>query len=360
MKTNRLLLRSLIPATTLGILSVSAQPHSPDVLVPAETEPRNHLDVSFRMAFNVSTRFKNVGAFTPVNTRLTPDGDRFNYDDGYVLTDSTGNLMGYTRYWGYDYDSGAFSQLPGDGTILMHRNSSTGASASGKTDEPQPGLELAYSRELGRNEKMRWGFEAALNYMNVRVNDSRGLSAGVTRLTDAYALPGLESGGFVSPPPAPYSHGAELSPEGNPVIGATPVSTSTDTIMADVSGSRRFEAHVFGWRLGPYIEMPLGQNGRLTLSGGLALAYVNSDFNFRDSVALPGVPSLSGGGNHDGLQVGGYISGGISYKISKSYEVFGNVQFQHVGNYSHRENSRTAVLDLSKTVAVNVGISYSF
>lgn len=360
MKSNRLLLRSLLPATTLGILSVSAQPLAPDLLISAVPESRNHLDASFRMAFNVSTRFKNVGAFTPGNTRLTPDGDRFNYDDGYVLTDSTGNLMGYTRYWGYDYDSGAFSQLPGDGTILMHRNSSTGVSASGKADEPQLGLELAYSRELGRNEKVRWGFETALNYMNVSVHDSRALSAGVTRLTDAYALPGLEGGGFVSPPPAPYSHGTELSPEGNPVIGATPVSSSTDTVMGDVTGSRRFEAHVFGWRLGPYIEMPLGRNGRLTLSGGLALAYVNSDFNFRDSVALTGVPSLTGGGNHDGLQVGGYVSGGVSYKLGRSYELFGNVQFQHVGTYSHREYSRAAVLDLSKTVAINVGINYSF
>lgn len=360
MKSHCLLLRSLLPATTLGLLSVGAQPLAPDLLVPKDAESRNRLDASLRMVFNVNTHFKNVGAFSSGNTRLTPDGDAFNYDDGYVLTDSTGNQMGYTRYWGYDNDSGAFNQLPGDGTILMHRNSSTGASSSGKRDEPELGLELTYSRELGRNEKMRWGFEVALNYMNVSARDSRTVSAGVSRLTHAYALPTLEGGGFVSPPPAPYYHGSELSTEGNPVIGSTPISSITDTIMTDVTGSRSFEAHVFGCRLGPYLEMPLGENGRLTLSGGLALAYVSSDLNFNESIALPGIPSQRGGGNNSGLQAGGYVSAGVSYKLNKSYEVFGNVQFQHVGTYSHRENSRAAVLDLSKTLAVNVGISYTF
>ena len=67
MKRNSKALKPLIPAAAFGILSVAAQTYTPDILVPvAETsDPMNGLNASFRMAFNVSTRFENIGAFTP-------------------------------------------------------------------------------------------------------------------------------------------------------------------------------------------------------------------------------------------------------------------------------------------------------
>ena len=356
MKRKSKSLHPLFPVATLGILSVGAQTFTPTRVVPMPSETPNGLSASFRMAFNVKTHFENVGAFTSSTPQTTPDGDKFNYDNGYVLTDSSGNAMGYTRYWGYN----SSSQLPGDGTILMNRYGSVGTSVSSNPDEPLPGLELTYRRELGRGEKLRWGLEAAVNYMHLNVSDSRMASTTATSLTDAYALPMLEGGGYVSPPPAPYYHGSGLSPQGNPVIGATPVSSITDTMMASVSGSRDFEAHVIGWRLGPYLEMPLGENAKLSLSGGLSLAYVLSEFNYNESVALPGIPSSSGGGDHSDLLVGGYVSGEASYQLAKAWGVFGSVQFQYLDKYSQVENGHTAVLDMTKSVFVAVGVNYSF
>jgi formylglycine-generating enzyme required for sulfatase activity len=49
-------------------------------------------------------------------TRYTPDGDAYNYDDGYVLVDSSGNAGGYTRYWGYDNSSQIVN-----GLLVLHR-----------------------------------------------------------------------------------------------------------------------------------------------------------------------------------------------------------------------------------------------
>lgn len=346
--------RPFLPVAALGIISVGAQSFTPTRVVPMPSESPNRLSASFRMAFNAAVKFENLGAFTGGSNQTTPDGDTYNYDDGYVLTDSSGNAMGYTRYWGYNDNS----QVSGAGTILMHRTSSAGATTAANLDEPLPGLELLYRRELGRGEKLRWGIEVAANYMRVSTTDSQSLSENVTRLTDAYELPALEGGGFVTPPPAPYAHGSGLSPQGNPVIGANPVSSITDTMLASVSGSRSFEANVIGWRLGPYVEMPLGERGKLSLSGGLSLAYVLSDFNFNDSVG--GAPSVSGGGSDSGMLVGGYVSGEASYRFAKSWEVFGSAQFQYLGEYTQYESGRAAVLDLSKTVFVSVGLSYSF
>ncbi len=348
--------RSLLPIALIGTLSASADPW---FLQPPTKQSLNRFGASFRAAFNVDVEFENVGAFAAPPPRLTLDGDPYNYDDGYVLVDSTGNMAGYTRYWGYD----SASQVPGDGTLLMSNYSSSGTTVGSDGDEFHPGGEITYSRVLGGDDNWRWGLETALNYMNVSAHDSSAASASVTRQSDAFQLPPLEGGGFVNPPPAPYQGRFALQPEGNPVIGATPISSSTSMIMAAVTGSRRFEADVFGLRFGPFLEVPMGEDLFLTVSGGLSLAQVRSDFKFNDTtVPQSGINGITatGSGSHQDLQVGAYAAGNLVYQLGQSWEVFGGVQFQDVGKYSHKENGRKAVLDLSQSLFVVLGVNVSF
>src|ERR1700722_5672395 len=131
---------------------------------------RNHLRFSARAGFNINARFKNLGALnlTP-NGRLTPNGDHYNYNNGYVLTDVSGNAGGQTWYWGYD----APSQISGN-TILMSRSSvmpNTASPDGVSSGDPNFGWELTFSRELGTRGKWRYGLEAALNYTKVSFND---------------------------------------------------------------------------------------------------------------------------------------------------------------------------------------------
>lgn len=343
---------SVLPAVLIGSLSsATAQLELPPAASP------NRFGASFRMAFNVTVDFENVGAFaSPAGLRTTPDGAPFNYDDGYVLTDSTGNLLGYTRYWGYD----SASQVPGDGTIVMHTTSSTGSSVAAPNENPYLGLEVTYNRELGRNQSVRWGLESAFNYMNVEINDSRSLAIGASQVSTPYQLPALEGGGFVSPPPAPYYHGANLSPEGNPVINATPLASSTANTLVAMTGARDFDADIFGFRLGPYFEWSPAQKLTLSLSGGLALALVASEFDFTESIAKPNVPGRSGSGSDNDLLVGGYVAGSIAYALAADWDVFAGAQLQKVGQYSQTENGQTAVLNLDQSIFVVVGVTYSF
>src|SRR5207248_6705068 len=60
----------------------------------------------------------------PASSRLTPRGDRYNYDDGYLLTDTSGNYGGQTWYWGYDNSA---NQISGN-TIMLSRSTIMGRS----------------------------------------------------------------------------------------------------------------------------------------------------------------------------------------------------------------------------------------
>ena len=317
---------------------------------------------SFRMGFNITANFKTgFGSSNP--GPATGGGQDRTYDDGYNKVDSSGNAFGYTRYWGYDHDGnqpGFASQYdPNNGTITM--NSASGSvSSTGRDGDPQPGFELTYNRELGRNKNCRWGFEAAFNYMNVGIHDAQSLTANGTLISDTFQLPPLEGGGFVAPPPAPYSHGPDLSPSGNPVLGDLP-SRNTSALAASITGFRDFDANVFAWRLGPYAEIPLGSKASLFLSGGLALGAVASEFNFNELILTgTGTVPATGSSSHADFLVGGYIGGALDVALSKKCSVFGGVQFQSAGSYTHREGNSQARLNLSESLFVTLGLGFSF
>jgi hypothetical protein len=337
------------------------------------SESLNRFGLSCRMGMNVKTSFKYIGSFSSAlprpTPRVTPDGDQYNYDNGYVLPDAGTPNSDLTHYWGYQgftYDGS--SQLPGNGTILMQRASSSvlshGFNSGNHEDDPLPGIELTYNRELGRSRHLRWGVEAAFNYMNVSVRDGHPLRGSANLhtdvLTDAYPLLVPET---LLPPPG--YEGRKNTPA--VVIGATPQS-SRQSSLSDmavpeiVTGSREFDADIFGFRLGPYLEIPLSRKISLSLSGGLALAEINSDFRFTETIQAGSVvfPSTRGAGSHNEILPGGYLEGTVSCAVTRSASVFAGVQFQNLGHYTHRVNHKEAALDLSNSLFVNLGLSYTF
>src|SRR5690242_12453854 len=97
----------------------------------------NRLTFSARIGFNISARFNGVAGAAPLRAapRLTPNGDPYNYDNGYVLTDVSGNFGGETWYWGYDSTA---AQVSGN-SISFNRSASSAAGNSGWLDsEPVP------------------------------------------------------------------------------------------------------------------------------------------------------------------------------------------------------------------------------
>ena len=323
----------------------------------SDTNRLNRFAFSARLGFNVTAKFKNLGklSLAPL-PRTTPNGDAYNYDDGYVLTDVSGNYGNQTWYWGYDSQG----QISGN-TILMNRTgpSANISSAGGKTDEdPNLGGELSYNRELGRRGKLRYGLEAAGNFMTVGLNDGSTLHGTLSRTTDAYPFtPGT------TPPLTPPSYQGSFDGPGF-VIGSTPVSSTTTVVpgSATIAGRRQFNADIWGLRLGPYLEYPLTERLHVSLSGGLAVALVNGSASWSETITVTsGSGATSTGRGHaSDLMWGGYVSGKLSWQLSQRWTVEGGVQFQDLGVYRRALGGRTVEMDLSKSMFVTVGLGYSF
>src|SRR5688572_15733902 len=159
--TALLLVAATVHAAESDLTSRLSISSPPDILT-------NRLSLSARFGFNISGKFKGIGdglfATPPVNPRRTPpqagrpNGDPYNYENGYLLTDISGNFGGETTYWGYD-DSA--SQISGN-TILLSR-SIANSSVSGKDESAAPtyGGELVYNPHLGEHGRKRYGIEIA-------------------------------------------------------------------------------------------------------------------------------------------------------------------------------------------------------
>src|SRR5436190_1160656 len=186
------------------------------IVASAQNDETNRISLSGRFGFNIKARFKGLSTLPPPgSTRTTPGGDNYNYDDGYVLTDNSGNFGGQTWYWGYDNSA---AQISGNNIILSRSTLNGNAGSTTAKDDPSYGAELLYTRLISTKDHLRLGFELAANYMNLSLSDSRTVAAGVTRTSYPFPFtPGT------TPPSATPGEPYQGSFEGPGfVIGDTP------------------------------------------------------------------------------------------------------------------------------------------
>jgi hypothetical protein len=329
----------------------------------------NRVTLSLRFGLNIKSKFSGLGnSFTTGsmygNGRRTPNGDPYNYDDGYVLTDSTGNALNLTTYWGYDTDGQwSGSVAPGADTITFQQTAATAnpGNAAGSDDRTFPGFELAYDRELGKKadwHDLRYGVEAALNYLNLSLSSASGFGATVATATDVYQLPGT------TPPGAPFQGTYDGSPGGYALLGVPVFShTPGGPITATVLSQDHFDADLWGGRLGPYVELPLN-NGKwdVRLSGGLAVGLLNGNESWTQTLtpAVGSPVTYSGGGSAFDALWGFYVSLEAAWQLNQRWAVDAAVQYQDLGKFNHNFQGRQVELDLSRSLFLELGVSYCF
>lgn len=328
----------------------------------AETNaPLNRVSVAARLGFNVSGKFSGLGrglftAATPV-PRLTPDGDQYNYDDGYVLTDVSGNYGGETWYVGYDNST---AQISGNQLLLSRSTASADVSGKDQDADLSVGFEINYQRQIRANDRYAWGVEASVNYQPVQFSDHGTYAAVATKVTDAYTF----SAGTTPPTAtgsAPYqgSYGGPGFLFGDAITGTT---TQVVPSGATFSGRHEFDGNLWGLHLGLYGERQLSQRWHASLSGGLAVGLLSADVAWSESATLPGggTAALSGGGSDSDVLFGFYFGAGAAYDLGKNWSAIGGVQYQFLGDYSHDFGGRTATVDFGGALYVTIGISKSF
>jgi hypothetical protein len=343
---------------------------APFLLNPPASESPNRLGAAFRMGLNLNVTFKGLGSFAKASNPGPATGGAINrtYDDGYNWVDISGNNHGAgfentTWNWGVANVASQITPSPNaPQAVAMHSLSSSGTSAE-YNDDPQIGFELTYNRELLRRDNWRGGLEAAFGYTDIELYDNRPLGFGINQLTDTYTVPASSSG---QPLPSSGSYAGSYAGTvggSNPVIGSIP-SRVGSTLQGLIRGSRRFDADLYTLRFGPYVEVPVSEKVSVALSGGFALAYVRSDLDLRETVSVPGrsLSTLDDSSSHDDFLPGVYVAGTVSVSIAQDWAIFASAQFEDVGSYKHRSRvtGQEAVMDLSESVFVTLGISYSF
>jgi hypothetical protein len=321
-----------------------------DLVCPC-LQPVNRFGLSYRMGFNVSARFKNLGGYTAASNPGLASGaaqERF-YDDGYNRKDSSTNHNDTTWFWGYQNAS----QISGN-SVTMTSSSAPANGSSERNEDPQQGIELTYNRELGHYEKWRWGIEAALGYMDVSIGNNSPFSGSRKDIADTFQNAGSTF------PDAPYA-GTYEGP-GDLISSITQRQINIDVNGARVKGSRQFDADIYGLRFGPYLELPMSDRWSVSFSGGLALLSINSDYKFNETISLEDRPSQTkrGDGSHHDFVPGAYVGGNFLYSLRENVSLFAGAQFQAAGTYSHKESGKEVELDLGKTLFVNLGVGFSF
>jgi len=339
--------------------------------VSAEQSEQTYLDstnkvtLSLRLGFNISGKFRGVGStFAPgsplANTRYTPHGDKYNYDNGYVLADGSGSKDGLTWYWGYDNANQVGATEPN--SIDFSRTTATGLPGNKSTDDsPYLGAELAYDYQLGKDDwrHLYYGLEAAVNFMPINFGGSGLYSLSLNSVTDTY---GYAAG--TTPPGGSLPYQGSFNGPGF-VLNLPKSGTVSHLSSASFLVQQDFDGNLFGARFGPYIEYMPSEKWDVHLSGGLALGMMQASASWKETITLPGggpsaSTSVSGSGDDVSLLGGFYIGVDADYKINDRWSVEAGVQYQDIGTYSHNFGGRVAAVDLSNSIFVHAGISYSF
>ena len=312
------------------------------------------------LGFNIRTQFRNLGGFA-TQTALGGTGgnaDHF-YDDGYNRVDGRALNDGTTWFWGY----GNAAQV-GAGTLAF--NSSTSAadvSSSRHRRDPHAGVELGYTHPLGGSGRWTWGLGASVGWLDLSLRDGQTLLGTLVRTTHTYPT--------VAPviPPPPYN-GNSAGP--GPLISDVPApAVATIAGGAVITGQRRLDTALYGLRLGPELRVALCSRAALTLEAGLAVAVVDSDFSFTESVNIPTIgPALQSGvlatqtrtgrgTTTDGL-VGGYAGLGLKVDVDRHWSLTAGGRYQHVGWFRQTVAGKGVEIDLGKSLIVTFGLGYSF
>ena len=351
MKTNHYNLA--IKAASLFLFAVAVAAQADDEIYSDST---NRVTLSLQFGLNINASFKGIGG------RLNPSLNHASghYDNGYVLTDISGNAGGQTWNWGYDNSS---QNNAANHTISFDRTTATAdgnPSASADDSAATPGFELDYDRQLGAKKdwhNLRYGFDSAVNYVPISINNNNTFSATASKQTDIYSYtPGT------TPPTAPYQ-GSYQGP--GFVINVPAISSSAASVPgATISSQDNFDANLFGLHLGPYVEIPFGKKEQFTLSlaGGLAVGLLDANESWKQTVTIPANGSITSNGSGNSFDVlwGWYVGANADYQFSEHWGVAGGVQFQDLGTYDHSFDGRQVSLDLSRSVLVLVGVSYNF
>jgi hypothetical protein len=302
----------------------------------------NRLSISARIGFNIDAGFSHSYG-TLGGGRTTPDGDPYNYDDGYVYPDVAATTE--TWYWGYD-DAG---QIVGTDILMSRTVSTSGGMNDMEGSTPTVGAELTYSHMLEFDEKYRFGLDFSVGFIPLDFEEHGQVTALNETTTDRYALlggPGV--------PGAPYE-GTFLG--AGYLISTTP-NDSTVSYAPGETYDVDSELQGFLWstRIGPFLEYPLGEHLNLHMALGLSLGILDVDAEWQTSGSTP----ESGGGHDAELLTGGFIGADVYWEFEEDWHIGTGLEFEYLNDWEQDFGNGTYALDFTRMYYLNIGLMHEF
>jgi len=297
--------------------------------------------VSAGASFNYKAGFHSAAA---VQARATDPGaavagtDHF-YDDGYTRVDSSGNFGNETTYWGYQN----VSQDNG-GSITMNSAQTTidANDSSGSQEEAPPALEIYWQQDLTENKRWNFGLRAALRWQHIELDNRAMYATAIETISDTYSYTGI-------PPGAPFD-GSFAGP--NFLLSDIPVRSITSTAGPAVTAARKLDADLFGFDLGPTLALNLTEKLRAVLSAGGTVAWIRSDFSYRDGALA------SGSDTKEEFLFGAYAGADLQYQVGEHWGIFAGAAYTRLQDFEQQADGRSAELQFGDSYTLRTGLFF--
>ncbi|MBX3748363.1 MAG: hypothetical protein KF833_23910 [Verrucomicrobiae bacterium] len=322
---------------------------------PGPERSANRVSLSARFLFNVSAEFAHRASPADPGPAIDVRGIDRLYDNGHVRVDDSGNAGGRTWNWAYDDPASL------DGTVLhLHsvRSPADGLTQREK-DDPHYGFEIAYDRvltrfPLGRTGTVHAGLRGAFGTAFLDIRHQATVSGMTTGIRDSYDLSGLPL-----IPNAPYLGGA---PEpGGPLpllIPDAPFDRQTVETPATATQRLQIDGELYGFKLGPFLEIPLGRSASFQIQGGLLSVLADTEFTFGESLGTGGGTTLRARATD--WCWGGFVEGQFGVALTDRWTAFAGAGWQGSGSQSLAAGPTTARLGLGNVVTAFLGVGVAF
>jgi hypothetical protein len=360
-----------IPLLTLSVLTAATSAiragepdatsaKSPSNALISSTPSRWRFGASYAPLAGLKADFNGLGSFNNAFT-LQPSGGGidYDYDNGFVHVDSTGNLGGQTWNWGYD-DISQYNPV-GDGSIDFSLSNSLANGDAREDRSLENGFEAYAYYDMGsvnmaalKNCGAKWGFRGGLHYARVDMSNQDSLSSGIETITDSFDL-----GGTI-PPLAPFA-GSFGGP--GPLISDTPFARSSEIGgQALVMGSRDLDVHLTTFNFGSFIEVPISPKFNLMFEAGVSAAIATGSYDFDSSTTITGLGTQqsSGSDSDTGILPGFYLGLSGIYQLNESWGIQAAGRFQYMDEFELESNGSGASLSFDSAFVLSLGVLYSY
>lgn len=311
---------------------------------------KNRFAVGARLQFNISADMKNI----PVPANAGPF-----FDDGAVADDSSLNAGGKTWNWSF-VNTNQIVQTPGGPALELHGAPSPRDGTTDRLEQPlQYGFELTYGRELfyfgNKEDPMILGIEASFGGSALGLEMNNTVYGTVARSGMRFPF------GSVIPPNLPYT-GSFEGP--GPLITTNGIPIATTMESASATQNAKIEGTYWGFRLGPFFELPLDRGWELQFATGISIVHADAKLTYLEGFAITGLggaqPQRTDSQSRADWLFGFYAEARAQFWMTDFVALYGGVQYQILEDFTLQAANKEATVDFGNSIGVVLGVIYAF